>query len=350
MFQLTSNMPFIIVAYPVFILMILLGIKRINLKGTKEEKFIFCVDDTNYLRGISALMVLFTHLCQKLISPGLMFWYWFFGFLSVGFFMFASGYASYVQFQKKGNKIFKGYISKRLIRLYIPFLVVTSIFAICYRVSLKSYLTSLYTVQLAVSDDPTGWTPVWFIITVFVLGIFFLISFRFFKEKIALIVNLLLTVLYIIVMWKLGFGFWWYNTALAYYYGILFAKYKEKVIKFISKKFIIEAIAVCVVLLVCDIYFMSTGHYTFFPQSIAVILSLICVIYYFSKVEIKKCLLSYIGEASLELFLVQGLRGLYFNNDLVRPGIYMAVWIVLIVWIAYGVYKFDQYLLKKMKG
>ncbi len=161
-----------------------------------------------------------------------------------------------------------------------------------------------------------------------------------------MIVDLILTIIYIVVMWKLGFGFWWYNTALAYYYGILFAKYKGKVIQIISKKFFIVPVAVCMVLLLGDVYFMSTGHYTFFPQSIAVILSLICVVYYFGKVEIKKCLLSYIGEASLELFLVQGLRGLYFNNDLVRPGIYMAVWIILIVWISYGVFKFDQYLLK----
>ncbi len=169
MYQLTSNMPFVVLAYPLFLLMILLGIKKVHLRGIKEEKLIFCIDDTNYLRGIAALMVLFTHLAQKLISPGLMFWYWFFGFLSVGFFMFASGYASYVQFQKKGREVFKGYVRKRLVRLYVPFLVVTSIFVICYRVSFRNYLTSLYTIQLAISDNPSEWTPVWFIITVFIL-------------------------------------------------------------------------------------------------------------------------------------------------------------------------------------
>lgn len=342
MYQLTSNLPFIIVAYFIFALLILFGVKKVYLKENKNAKDIFKMDETNYLRGIAALMVLFTHLAQKLVNPGLMFWYWFFGYLSVGFFMFASGYASYIQFQRKGKDVFKGYVIKRVARLYIPFLIVDTIFALCFRVSPVNYLKTLGLIRLAISDNPTEWTPVWFIFVVFYLGIVFYISYKYLDEKKAMILDFALTIFFIIVMSAFGFGFWWYNTALAYFYGIVYAKYKDKITEIVQKKIFFIVVLVSGIGLAGIIFYMSKGHYTFVPQSIAVILSIICIVWFFSIVEIRRNLLQIIGEASLELFLVQGLRALYFGNNALRPGYQMVIWIIGIVTISIVLNRLDN--------
>ena len=125
MYSLTSNWPFIILAYPVFALFIIAGIQKVYIKEKKDVGTIFNPTETNFLRGIAALMVLFTHYAQQLVPAGLMYWYWFFGYLSVGFFMFASGYASYIQYSKKGPAVFKGYTLKRIIRLYLNLQLIT---------------------------------------------------------------------------------------------------------------------------------------------------------------------------------------------------------------------------------
>lgn len=93
---------------------------------------------------------------------------------------------------------------------------------------------------------------------------------------------------------------------------------------------------------------MSKGHYTFWPQSLCVVLSLVCVVYVFSKVEIrKKHIFYYIGIASLELFLVQGLRMLVFNDTEVRPGWFLVVWSVLMVALAIVVNKVSAWISSK---
>ena len=348
-YSLTSNWPFIILAYPVFALLIISGIKKVYIKGKKNIDDIFNPTETNFLRGISALMVMFFHYSQYLVPADLMFWYWFFGYLSVGFFMFVSGYASYIQYSKKGEAIFKGYIIKRAIRLYIPFVVVDTIYAICNRVSLHNYIRSLLTLMTARGNDPTKWSSVWFVWAIFYLGIVFFISFKFAKsKKKALIMHLLLTIGYIVVMYLLGFGFWWYNTVLAYFYGILFAIYKKQIVEFISRfQFLLVPVSLRGVLGL--VYYMSKGHYTFWPQSACVILSLVCIVYIFSKVEIRKQhILNLIGIASLELFLIQGLRLLLFNDTVVRPGWMLVVWSIVIVASAIIVNKISTWIVGKI--
>lgn len=348
MYKLTTNWPFVIMAYVVFAIVIIIGIKKVYINDNKEINAIFSLDETGFLRGIAALMVLFTHLAQKMSEPGLMYWYWFFGFLSVGFFMFASGYASYVQFQKKKQEMFKGYIIKRLIRLLIPFIVIDSIFAICFRVSFNTYIKSLLTIRLANNDTFSELTPVWFIFSVFYLGMAFYVSYKFFDEKKALFVHLALTIVFIVSMWALDFGFWWYNTALAYFYGILYAKYKTQITNIVQKKGFGIAVLFLTVVLAGIVLFMSKGHYTFIPQSVAVLISIIIIVFFFSKVDIRNSVLIFIGNASLELFLIQGLRGLYFGNNATRPGIYMVAWIVIVCVMAYVIMLIDNWIIKKI--
>ena len=348
MYKLTSNWPFITMAYLVFGIVVLSGIKKVYIKERKEINGIFALYETSYLRGIAALMVLFTHLAQKMSEPGLMYWYWFFGFLSVGFFMFVSGYASYVQFQSKQQDMFKGYIVKRIIRLFIPFLVIDTIFAICFRVSFFTYIKSVFTIRLANSNDFSQLTPVWFIFTIFYLGMAFYVSYKFFDEKKAMLVDFILTVAYIAVMWALGFGFWWYNTAFAYFYGILYAKYKRQITDIVQKPVFGFVVVLLVGVLAGIIFFMSKGHYNFVPQSIAVFVSIIIIIFFFSKCDIRRNILTYIGNASLELFLIQGIRAVYFGNNATRPGIHMVIWIVIVCVIAFILMCIDNWLVKKL--
>lgn len=90
-------------------------------------------------------------------------------------------------------------------------------------------------------------------------------------------------------------------------------------------------------------------YYTFWPQSACVILSLVCIVYTFSKVEIRKRhILNFIGSASLELFLVQGLRLLLFNDTVVRPGWMLVVWSIFIVVVAIVINKFSTWIVGKI--
>lgn len=339
MYELTSKIPFTIVAYPVFAILILLGIKKIYIKQQKPVEDVFSVTETNYLRGISALMVLFTHYAQVLYDPDLLYWYWFFGYLSVGFFMFMSGYAAYIQYNKKQKKLFEGYVGKRLLRLYIPFFVCNLFFIIAYRVPAVEGLKTMGLIRMA-TGKAEECEPVWFVWTIFLLAMIFMVSFRFLEEKKAFVLHFILTVLYIIVMVALDFGFWWYNTALAYWYGMLFAKYKIQIVECIRKKAIF-LVPICGAGVLALVYYMSKGHYSFWPQSLCVLLSLVCMIYFFSMVSIRKEVLGIVGGASLELFLIQGLRGVYFTEGSMHPGYQIVICMILVILLAIILEKLD---------
>lgn len=183
MYELTTSLPFILVAYPGFILLILFAIRKICWKEHKDVQMIFGKEETDFLRGIAACMVLFTHLSQKLVNPSLMYWYWFFGYLSVGFFLFISGYSSYVSYQKKGKGMFRRYLPKRLLRLYLPFLIINTIYALCFRITCINYIKGLLFLRMVIENEIEAIEPAWFLVVMFYLAITFFYPSDFWKKR-----------------------------------------------------------------------------------------------------------------------------------------------------------------------
>ena len=79
--------------------------------------------------------------------------------------------------------------------------------------------------------------------------IFFYISFKFFRNKsISIVINTIFVIGYICLAIKLGYSVWWYNSALAFVIGLIWAKNQNKIDRFLDRYYIIAIILVTVLL------------------------------------------------------------------------------------------------------
>ena len=95
----------------------------------------------------------------------------------------------------------------------------------------------------------------WFVDIIILMYILFYISFRVFSNKtIAILVNTVLIIFYIVLAIKLEYGFWWYNSSLPFVLGLLWAKNKENIDRLLKKYYFIPLVSVTVLLFVSHQY------------------------------------------------------------------------------------------------
>ena len=96
-----------------------------SIKQLNSDVF-FSVEQTNWLRGIAIIMVVLSHyypLLGMTFSDGIISFSRNIGTVGVAIFFLLSGYATMISYSKKENYL-NHYIPKRLLRLYVPFLIV----------------------------------------------------------------------------------------------------------------------------------------------------------------------------------------------------------------------------------
>lgn len=94
--------------------------------NTIDASTYFSKSQTDWLRGVAIVGIIYSHYLSINAS-----WSWQIGFLGifgVAIFLFLSGYSAMFSFVNKPNYL-KKYIPKRLVRLYIPFIIVYIIYS-----------------------------------------------------------------------------------------------------------------------------------------------------------------------------------------------------------------------------
>ena len=123
----------------------------LTVKGIKKEyrtithDTYFSVSQTDWLRGLAIVGIVYSHYFTMLkVNSSFLWLIGFLGVFGVAIFLFLSGYAAMMSYLKKPNYM-KNYIPKRLVRLYVPFLIAYLCCDIVLLLSGHSYSVSDFT-------------------------------------------------------------------------------------------------------------------------------------------------------------------------------------------------------------
>lgn len=232
-------------------LMVLLfyGAKRAPAGGYTKDTF--CLKKSKAFQGFLAVCVIMHHMYIVLLSEldykGALSMFKNSGVIIVGFFFFASGYGLITSLHQKDNYL-KGFIKKRIFTVLVPFFICNYVYLTTMLLMGKKYAMSdllyvFFGVKLLNSQ-------MWFAVEIMFLYILFYVIFRFIKqEKIAYMImgacivaimggSLLLghdlTTAEIVNWFR---GEWWYNTTFVFFIGMLAARFKEKLLPWIKKRY-----------------------------------------------------------------------------------------------------------------
>ena len=260
------------------------------------------------------------------------------GFLFTAIFFFFSGYGLLTSLQNKPGYL-STFLQRRLVAVLVPFWIINALgvvlLAAGYGISYtwKDALSDIFGLTLVNSNG-------WFIIEIVVLYIVFFVLFSLFRNRdLALVLLCIFTVLLIVFASLRGHdvngvksswfkGEWWYNSTIAFPFGLLFARFRERLIAFFNRRYPVKLLIVAslfVVLFILSVITVSRyGYYhtmtihakrdetiTLISQSAAATFFVLLVVLLNMKITLGNRVLSYIGGIAMELFLVHG----YFVNQ-----------------------------------
>lgn len=237
------------------------------------------------------------------------------GQLIVVMFFFYSGYGVYVSFLKKGIQYIKDFPRKRILLTFVNFALAVILFIIidcCLGIWYEPYVYILAF---------TGYTSVgnscWYIFAALCLyGITWLGFIRLSKHpKWAILLTTLLTVGYIVVMmWLKQDGDWWYNTVIAYPFGMWYAYFKDDIEEVFYSRYdlykiflVLSIVGTGVLMTINDIFIFYECLVIFFASMIVLITM---------KIDIYNVVIYRIGSNLFIMYIMQRIPMIilsYFN-------------------------------------
>ncbi len=322
------------------------GVKKAK-KGEIHEDFL-SLKVTKGIQGFAAVGIMLHHLAQNAtefgnVSKGLIGIYNDFGVIFTAIFFFFSGYGLYTSLKEKPDYL-NHFFRKRLSSVLVPFYMANTIYAVFFLIFSGEKLSALDLVAVF-----TGWlllnNNLWFIVEIVFLYVGFYIFFKFIKNKnIACFAMAAYIFIMVAVALLLGHdyetisagrwfhGEWWYNTTWTFFIGLMIARFKDKIVNMVKKKypaFLIGSIAVFFILWFNSLYMMGRygyyyedvdypGYFEKFmsliaqcPAAIAFVLMLLIIS---MKLKFSNKVLDFLGKISIELFLIHHMYLVIFGT------------------------------------
>lgn len=232
--------------YPMALVLLFFGSKWYGRKQWNEEAF--SLGQSKAWQGFFAVMIMLHHVGQKTCASWLD-WRWPrmpglelfvpIGYYFVAFFLLCSGFGLYKSWKRKENYL-QGFVKKRVLPLAVTFFVTDWVF-ILVRLALgeKMNLTRvIYYITGIQQPNPNAW----FVIALPIFYLMFYVCFRFIrKEGWAMSGTCMLVLLWVLAGCAIDHndywfrGEWWYNSALFFPVGLLFAKWEGKIVPHLKK-------------------------------------------------------------------------------------------------------------------
>lgn len=302
------------------------------------------VKSTTGLKGFLALGIVFHHLSQWITTGEEFSNFGYMGTYIVSVFFFLSGYGLYVQNEKKENYL-DSFLVKRLFKILIPFIFISSIYLI-YRKINGQELSNSFFIDLFKKGSTVIYNG-WFVDIIIIMYIFFYISFRMFSDKtIAILVNTVLIIFYIVLAIKLGYGFWWYNSSLPFVLGLLWAKNKNYIDKILNKYYFIVLVCIIGLLFISHQYdivykklhLVDSYSYAFLANIDNVIFTIFFILIV-RKIDFSNKYLLFLGRVSFELYMIHGLVisifGKYFVTSRLNDVIFTILVLIVSIFLAW---------------
>lgn len=353
---------YILLIYPLVVLILLVIGAKIAPKGTFHEEFL-SLKSTKVLQGAASLGIILHHLVQQVTSYGAVWkgpithmnWM---GVLFTAIFFFFSGYGLLKSYQTKTDYL-DTFLEKRMPAVLIPFLISNIIYFFCM---------GLYTGKIIrVTDALTSLvgftllnTNTWFLVEIILFYIAFYIIYKRVKEPgkalglmtgfvlLTIVISLLLGHDYSEMNGHWFMGEWWYNSTIVFVFGMLMARYEAVIVKF-AKKHYMWSLPLAVIFFV-EMYILSedvvqeVGYYceweghpgykekaiTAFVQSMTCILFMVTVVLLCMKVRFYNIIIAYVGKISLALYIMHDLMKhniLRMSEEMSDPKFFIIVFI-----------------------
>ena len=292
-------------AIVIFVVFMLVWRTRIAANGRFFDNY-FSVDQTSSIKGMCAVFILLSHVCMYLADtfPSL-FLFKYVGAIMVAGFFFASGYGLQYGVMNKENYL-KGFFSKKMLSLAVPYYIINFFYIVTNHMDIKTILASLFGYYL------------WFMMAIAIFYTGFFLCNKLFGKKWACVAMTVFVLCYIVVMNRLHFGFWWYNSCLAFAAGIWICQMKDSFTAFFKKHWGIKTLILTAVFAASYIYYCRHNHD---ETLLTLVISLINTTTFAGmlsvlsmKIQIKNPILYFCGGLSLELYLTHALWITWLRN------------------------------------
>jgi peptidoglycan/LPS O-acetylase OafA/YrhL len=303
------NQGIIIYVIPVFVMIIFWGG---YLKAIKESKL--CVEMpisyTRMVKGMMAILIAFHHYSIRMqgINGGRIFTN--LGFLGVAGFLAVSGYAETFQFQKKGNSFTEHYLSNKLLRIYLPWLLVNIVYS-CLFWHLQSPIRIMQAVVMfRVSYRENSYN--WFVIYIFFIYILLWAMAKWrqrrnLTKRFYLITLFIASLMWFVITHQLRLGTNWYINSFSFFLGALFQtvySHRKFDALFLKKLKVGMALFSSLMILVCMYLNTNMGCINKLLKMGIAFFSCIAV-FSCSHSRLSKCdILGFVGDISFEVYLL----------------------------------------------
>lgn len=354
--------------YPIIAAILLFGFKKAKKGEFNEEWNSF--SQTKAIQGLMALCIVCHHTAQQtcvnwLPSGNIVNGLNVFsdtGFLFVGVFFFWSGYGLFKSFKNK-QKYLSGFISKRVVPVLVPYVLVCFLFTLERLFVFKEKMPLWFKIT-NFTGITIGYYFGWYVQAIVVFYLVFYFAFKYarydFDAILYVFAGVLLWVVAGLIIDHNDYfmrGQWWYNSTMLFPFGVLFAKNESKIIEFLKKRFKI-LVPSSIILFFLSFFFSrfmeSIGGYygemmgfpfskkilyrvlTLTPQLLAAVMFTLFLILICMKAEFHNKVLDFLGSHTLEIYLTHAffLEFLAISYNYKRDSIFYArPWLLLLVTI-----------------
>lgn len=298
-----------------FLLLIILKSTNVCMYGNHFNKNYLSIDNTNAIKGIFVILVVFSHSSQYFTLNGVyddpyIAFTRFLGQMIVSVFLFYSGYGIMESLNKKKFAYIKTIPGKRFLKVLINFDI-----AVLLYLFLNMILGNHYDLKIILFSF-IGWENIgnsnWYILAVLVLYILTFIAFfpmKWFDNKKYLFIYAafftILSIAFVYFEMKMGKQGYYYNTIILYALGMWYSLLKPYIDAIVLKNDMIYS-AVCalwiVILYVTYIHRTSYGIESYSLWAIAFTIS---VILFSMKFTFKSTILSWFGTHIFSVYILQ---------------------------------------------
>lgn len=254
-------------------------------------------DTTTELRGLGMLLIILAHAVGTYIN-NITFFFYVSAVLGVGSCFFLSGYGLYKSFLTK-ERYLDRFLVFKFARILIPFTVLF-ILTVTYslltgKFNLSQKIIELFTLRI---DE----LLLWYLKIQLLLYLFFYLSFRFLSKR-AIIGVFVLTIVYILVAWTAGLVSYWYNSCIFFPFGILIAKYDQKIIPLLYNKLCVLISFFVFILIFLLIFFFGRMGIEYIINTVYIISFIALMLFFFNRWT-GSIVLSFFGKCSMEVYLI----------------------------------------------
>lgn len=333
------------------VVLVLIGVVFIAfsrpLAGEKAD--VFDRDTTATIRGVAVLGIILHHIHNRLLfgSPILLS----VGYLATGMFFFVSGYGNTLSLGKSQTVDLK-WIIRKFSKIYIPYFVVYWVYYIfdvlLYPSEVPSFTETVKDIFTISLPNMVTWFPK-IILLCFLLH--WVVKKLLRNAKLQFVAISVVLCGAVLVMWKLDFGGYWYNSVLCYPFGVIVAIEKERLMKIIDGKLRRVLFFAFSVILFGALFVTSryTGNLPYIQIPCAAVFSLMCFAFTtLFRTETK--FMSWVGNNSFEFYLIHLVCCQIFCNLIPVNQYIYALCVVVASVLSVFVYVYIKGLLTKAKS